>query len=506
MMPVRSFRKTNIQLVCLPIVLIFIFSCASSKNSFNPNTKYTPAQLQHDYSLFRNVLEELHPSLYWFTPKDSMDYFFDWGYAQLRDSMNERDFRTLLNYITSKIKCGHTTTRYSKKYTKYLDTAKLKLFPLNLKLWSDTMVVTATLNRRDSILRRGTLIKSINNYTAAQIIDSVFNYMPADGNAIVGKYQMLSNRGNFGTTYKNVFGLTDTLLVTYANNLNEEKILQMPVYDPGKDTSGRAVRPSEAREKRSGPRTIILNSRRNVQIDTTLSSAYMTLNTFSRGSNLSRFYRKTFREIKKRNIKHLVIDVRSNGGGDVGNSTLLTQYIINKKFKIADSLYAIKRKSNYSSYIQWQPVYWLMMQFITKKRADGKYHFGYFEKHYFKPRKKFHYTGNVYILTGGNSFSATTLFAKALKGQDNVKIVGEETGGGAYGNTAFMIPDVRLPNTGIRFRLPRFRLVMDKDLVKEGRGVMPDIEVGPSLEAIRKGYDPKVEAVKKMIMEKNGEQ
>ena len=44
-----------------------------------------------------------------------------------------------------------------------------------------------------------------------------------------------------------------------------------------------------------------------------------------------------------------------------------------------------------------------------------------FERHYFKPRKKHHFDGNIYLLTGGNSFSATTLVLKALQGQSNVK-------------------------------------------------------------------------------------
>ena len=45
-----------------------------------------------------------------------------------------------------------------------------------------------------------------------------------------------------------------------------------------------------------------------------------------------------------------------------------------------------------------------------------------------------------------------------VREQDNVTIIGEETGGGAYGNNAWLIPDVTLPTTGVRFRLPLFRL------------------------------------------------
>ena len=79
--------------------------------------------------------------------------------------------------------------------------------------------------------------------------------------------------------------------------------------------------------------------------------------------------------------------------------------------------------------------------------------------------------------------------------------MGEETGGGAYGNTAWLIPDITLPNTKVRFRLPLFRLVIDKNAQK-GRGVMPEVEVDPTVNAIRKNQDYKMDKVLEMIRAK----
>ena len=136
---------------------------------------------------------------------------------------------------------------------------------------------------------------------------------------------------------------------------------------------------------------------------------------------------------------------------------------------------------------------------FTRRRNDGNYHFGYFERHYFRPKKNNHYNGKVYIVTGGNSFSATTLFTGALVKQNNVIVVGEETGGGAYGNSAWLIPYATLPETGVRFRLPLFRLVIDKTVPKNGRGVQPEITSFPSIEAIRRNADFKIETVMELI-------
>lgn len=481
--------------------IIILTGCTTSRTAFRPDKKYSPAELRADYTMFRNILEESHPSLYWYTSKDSMDYYFNQGYARLNDSMNEPQFRTLLTYVIAKINCGHTSTRYSKKFTKYLDTVRnARSFPLTFKLWKDTMVITSNLNRRDSVLTRGTIVRSINGIPHQQLTDILFNYIATDGYNDVSKYQQLSNRGNFGGWYRNVFGLPEKFLIGYTDSLGNEKETTVSLYNPLADT-GRRMFPGVRRLSKKERRRLELLTVRNVQIDTTLQSAFMTLNSFSRGNLLKPFFKNTFKQLRRNNVRHLVIDVRGNGGGDAALSTLLTRYIIQHKFKIADSLYAVRRSSNYGRHIQNQWIYWTIMQFLTKKHRDGNYHFGYFERHYFNPRKKDHFNGNVYVLTGGNSFSATTLFAGAIKGQQNVKIIGEETGGGAYGNSAWMIPDVTLPITGVRFRLPKFRLVIDKDRVKDGRGVQPDIVSLPTVDAIKKGIDYKVEAVRQIIID-----
>lgn len=481
---------------------LFLLACSSSRKAFNANAYYNRNILQQDYQTFRTILELYHPSLYWFTPKDSMDYFFDRGFAQIGDSMTEVQFRNILLEVVTKIQCGHTSVRYSKKYSRFLDTAKLRTFPLSLKVWPDSLAVVGNINRQDSILRRGTVVRSINGITTRQFTSIFFDYLVTDSKAINGKYQTLSSGGNFGVLYRNVLGLPDNYQVLYIDSLGQEKVTSIPTYIPVKDT-GRRKLPVPSAKSNQPPRAVVINGIRNIQIDTTLSSAYMTLNTFSRGNKLRSFFRRSFREINKRSIQHLVIDVRSNGGGDAGLSTLLTQYLITRKFKLADSLYAVRRSGPYDRYIKKHFLYHTAMLFVTRKRKDHNYHFTHFERHYYKPRSRNHFDGNIYIIIGGNSFSATTLFAYAMKHQKNVTIVGEETGGGSYGNTAWMIPDVVLPQTKVRFRLPLFRLVMDQAALAAGKGITPDIEVVPTAETIRKGIDPKAEKVKQLILEKN---
>jgi hypothetical protein len=497
---INHFGTMRISL--LIFIVIIATGCGSLKSSFNPTKKYSPHQLEKDYTIFENVLEESHPGLYWYTSKDSMDYYFNWGKQQIKDSLTEPEFRKVLSYVISKMDCGHTTVRSSKKYSKYLDTLRNeKFFPLSLKLWDDTTVVAANLNRRDSILKRGTVIKAIDHKPLKEITDTLFKFISSDGYNLTHKFQSLSNRGIFGSLYTGVYGMANRYSIDYSDSTGKNHSVIIPVYDPAKDTVNRGairrfIRPTKKERKRMNLQTM-----RSLRLDTTGSIAFLDVNSFGRGYQLKRFFRQSFHTLRKDRVQNLVIDVRGNGGGSVTNSTLLSKYLANNKFKVCDSLYAINRHSRYRSYISNYFFNRLFMLIFTRKKPDGRYHFAWFENHYFKSKRKNHFNGKSYVLIGGNSFSATTLFANSIIEQNNVIVVGEETGGGSYGNTAWLIPDVKLPETKLQFRLPLFRLVMDRSKPKTGHGIIPEVEVKPSVEAIRRNADYKLDKVMELIKE-----
>jgi peptidase S41-like protein len=489
--------KNYRNLIVLFLIALSSLNCSISK--FSPEVKYPRDQLKSDYSLFRKILEDSHPGINWYTPSDSMNYFFEWGSAQLKDSMSEPEFRKILSYVIAKINCGHTVVKPSKKYSKYLDTTRIKAFPLSLKIWQDTATVAANLNRRDTIFKRGTVVKRINEKDINEITDSLFQYISSDGYNINHKYQTLSNRGGFGSLYTNVFGLSEKYYVDYTDSAGNVESGIIPVYDPGADSALRRNMRRPPTISKKDRKDLMKQAVRFLHSDSSRQITFMDLNSFGRGYGLKKFFKQSFKFIRKNDTKYLVIDVRGNGGGNVTNSTLLSKYLATRPFKVADSLYAINRNSRYSRYIEKYFFNKLFMLLMTKKKDDGYFHFGYFEKHFFKPKRRNHFNGTVYILTGGNSFSATTLFIQTIKSQDNIIVVGEETGGGAYGNTAWLIPDVRLPKTKVRFRLPLFRLVIDKDLPKNGRGIFPDIEARPTVNDIKRGADFKMEKVLELI-------
>ncbi|HRX94760.1 MAG TPA: peptidase S41, partial [Chitinophagaceae bacterium] len=53
------------------LTALLLSACGTGKLVVTPHTKYAPEQLQKDYAVYRKTLEAHHPSLYWYTPRDS---------------------------------------------------------------------------------------------------------------------------------------------------------------------------------------------------------------------------------------------------------------------------------------------------------------------------------------------------------------------------------------------------------------------------------------------------
>lgn len=489
---------------CIPFLAI-LFVCiacnTAKKASFSPAKKYTPGQLRQDFSLLQRILKVNHPSLYWYASSDSVNGYFNAIASSLKDSLTEQQFRNKVSWALNKIHCGHTTVRSSKNYTRFLSRRRVAQFPLLLKVWDDSAVVVGNLQPNDSILKRGTIITAINQFSTKQIIDSICKFIGTDGYSNVFRYQVISF--NFPAYYRNFFGTDSTYAVKYVDSTGIEKETVVKNFEAKADTLLKRQGPlPEGVQKKQFKKLKLLNDR-SLQVDTALNTAFLSVNTFSEGK-LSRFFRRSFKKIHQQHVKNLVLDLRLNSGGNVLSCVRLSQYLAQKPFHVADTVAAFTRDFPYKKQIKPWFIYWLSMHISGRRYSDDRIHFRYFENHYFKPKARNHFDGNVFVMTGGYTFSAATLVTGNLKGQQNVTIVGEETGGGAYGNSAMFLTTIVLPNTGVRVTLPLYRMVLNASLPKNGRGVFPDVEVKPSSALIRKGIDPKLEKVKELIKQKNG--
>jgi hypothetical protein len=496
----RSFRNPAFCWLLIGLTGL-LGACSASQKSYSPVRKFSAEDLRKDFSVMQDILEKFHPSLYWYTPKDSMDRVFAQYKAAIRDSMTEQQFGfRILAPVTTQVRCGHTSFSFSKEYTRFFRGLPLPSFPLYLKIWADTMMVIENRDRKDSLIKRGTLIRSINGMQARDLTNTMFRFMPTDGYAENMNYIRLSSA--FPYYHRNIFGLSKQYAVGYMDSSGAEKNVLLPLYQPLPDSGRKAPVAKSERKKRS--KSSRLREVRSLDIDSPANTAYMDIESFDNGFAMKRFYRRSFRSIKEAGVENLVIDIRNNGGGKVDNYTALARYLKKDPFKVADTAFSLRRNFNgYGRYFQMNEVNWMAMKLFVSRRKDGRNHFRYWENHSFKPRKKNHFDGQLYLVISGPTFSASTLFCNTMKGQPNVKLVGEETGGGAHGNSGLMIPYVTLPVTRMRVRMPLFRVVQYNHPPKNGQGVRPDIYVPPVSTAVARGVDLKMETVKALIQQHN---
>jgi hypothetical protein len=493
----QPVSKYSFFFLLLITIAIFFSACSAAKYvSYNPQNKIAPAKLKSDFVVLKKILEANHPSLYWYTSKDSIDMYFNEALQSVSDSLTEFQFRKKVAWFIEKIRCGHTSVRPSEAYIYYFSKHESNKFPLLLKAWSDSLVVLGNLQSNDSALKRGVVINSIEGRSNRETLDSMFQFISTDGYADNFKNQVVSF--NFPLYYSFAFPVKDSFLINYTDSTGIQQTKYLKLYKPSVDTT----RPLELQGFREPThkerKEIELLNKRNINYDTINHTAYMRVATFD-GGKLRSFFKQSFTEIKNKNITNLIIDLRENTGGNINLSNNLTRYIKDTPFHVADTAAAINRSLSYGKYIHPAMFYRLAMRFTTRKENDGRFHFRKIEKRKFKPYHDLHFNGNVYIIQGGYTFSAAAMFVLSVKGQHNVTIAGEESGGGSYGTTAVHLPSIVLPNSKIRVTLPLYRVVPNSAETRKGHGILPDIYIPPSSSAIRSGIDPKVQRIKELI-------
>lgn len=107
------------------------------------------------------------------------------------------------------------------------------------------------------------------------------------------------------------------------------------------------------------------------------------------------------------------------------------------------------------------------------------------------------YSGKVFVLTDGASFSTSGHLASLLKYHGIGTFIGEESGGGAVVTDGGK--SITLKNTKMRAYCATTVFKTAVNGLPEGRGVIPDYEVKPSLDDYLRGKDPQLEKALELI-------
>lgn len=169
-----------------------------------------------------------------------------------------------------------------------------------------------------------------------------------------------------------------------------------------------------------------------------------------------------------KNTKGIILDVRSNPGGSIGNMfTLLSRF-------------ADEKREIYSSQI---------------KSGPGPNQFSEVQTAYATPGGSFQYTdGKVVLLVNRGCYSATSFFTVGMRALPQVLVMGDTTGGGLGAPNGGQLPNGWL-----------YRLSVTRTITPEGdnfeNGVPPDVYVALDSVDIVNGRDTMIEAAVDYILD-----
>ncbi|WP_350293555.1 S41 family peptidase [uncultured Croceitalea sp.] len=484
----------------ISIGLIFITINAFSQND-SVLSQFSKKQLIEDYDLMVSSLKEAHTGLYWYTSPSSYEEIFQQHRDKIYEGMNSYEFFRILCSVTAADKEGHSNANPSKEVSNYYRT-KGKFLPIGVKVVNKKLFVINNINFKRT---RGNVIKSINGIAIDSILREIFRHKSSlsDGFTTTGKFNSI-NRYSFSSNYfdyvydfkkeKLSVTLLDTL-TNLENTLSVNLVSRDSLLSIGKTT----------------PRTEIEKNEKlfKFKIHQNTKIAVMGFSTFSynayarKNLNFKSVVDSLFLVIKKHKIKKLIIDIRNNSGGTEGAEDYLYSHLTKRAYTKYEYVEVKSLKFsfiNQTDYKDNTESLYSMLKGEHYLSNDGRF----LRKKNVLPTelpKKKPFKGDLYILISGRTYSGGSEFASIAKSHNRALFVGEETGGGFYGQTSGSYIYLTLPNTQNKVRIPllKFFTSFKSNDIPFGRGVIPDYKITQTFEDYINNVDSQMEFTLNLI-------
>jgi carboxyl-terminal processing protease len=184
---------------------------------------------------------------------------------------------------------------------------------------------------------------------------------------------------------------------------------------------------------------------------------------------------KEFRQALERfrNAPGIVIDLRRNGGGDLGVLLPIAGYFFDKK-----TLFAKDKTRSGKPLSEFAGLFRLPLELYVGRPGDQIY------------------SGPVVILVDARSASSSEVFAAGMQDSQRAKIVGRQSCGCVLG-----IVKPRVMKGGGVLEMSEVLWFSPKGRKLEGAGILPDETVAPTLIDLQLKHDPAIATAEKLLRE-----
>jgi Peptidase family S41 len=459
----------------------------------------TAKQATRDVTLLRRALETVHPGLYRYSVKAKIDAAFAQLEAAAAEPINELALHAEFARLLAAIHCDHTKAEMSDKLTAFRTNNPTHL-PLRFQLIEGRMIVVSN-DGQAGAPPVGSEILNINGMTVPALMLKLAPLVSYDGTtdqAIAAKLADDSDLmgDDFNENYPALFGFPDSWQVAWK-----------PVG--GMTATTASLKPISFAQWTGlvGPGTKYrsefyssISWRMNGKV------ARLGIDTFVNYRNpvqATAFLSGFFAAMKESGTEHLILDLRKNGGGSEDVSVALGRYLIDKPFVWSKPVrYKAVRYGDLTQYFQtWGDPSARFTPPLTdfEQTADGW--FDRIPKQrgavlsdgdttlLQRPIGPYGFDGRLTILSGPRNGSGATRTIAQLKEKAGATVLGEDSAGSAEGPTSGSIFLMKLPESGIKVRIPEAWNRTAIERFVPGKGVAVDQLVVPTLADFEAGRD-----------------
>lgn len=430
--------------------------------------------LTADLNLYKNILEKGHAGLYKYHSKEQVDSLFNRYSAQISDNTDLLTFFKYLSTILTYIGSLHDDISLPDSLLGNM-VVQPAFFPYPIRVTDNKLLVNI-----DGVkIPAGAEILSINGQPTSRILPGLYKYYTTDGLNITGKIPGINK--NFPLFYRYEYGASKKFLVVYKP-FQQSKPLSITLN--ATTLKDYAVL---SKKRHSLALDTLLQNKYDFTIIDSLHTAVLTVNTFDLGNAESKkhaaykqFLQQCFATLKARNMQHLVVDIRKNGGGSDPNDLLTFSFLAHHPFKENKEAFSIFQQVPFKEYFTGDSsdIQDIEDNFHLEHNQlqNGRYYQNPSYNPFWQP-DSLAFKGKLYLLISPAVASAASLFASMVKSEGYATVIGEESMGGYYGHTGHNSVDYQLPHTKIDFSfsvIDLLQYVTEKKEIPFGSGIIPD--------------------------------
>jgi hypothetical protein len=456
--------------------------------NFGDLPKIKKEKLLNDLEILYQGLDKFHSGMYWYTPKDSVDRAFADVRREITKDLNVLEFHKLIAPLVALSREDHTDI-FRPSIVKEKINSEVRLLPLRVVFLGKQLYCVKNGSDFEDFALEGKQIESINGETPESIVGKIGNLFASDGFIKTVKYSDFEGF-SFSVYHFYYYGQVEQFDIKFKDISEPVIIKPLTLKTIIQHLNSRYGKPKNTEEEVLEYK--ILND----------SVAYLGIHTFSNDDireyseekKLSGFLRNSFKSIQDNDIQILIVDVSQNTGGSEGNEGLLYSYFGDnyrkyKKVRVKAQKAVLDNGTDKPITLK---AFGLFERLLTnKKMKDGS-----LERRAsigkglmaYKREPDYKFNGKTYVLISPVTYSGGSEFSNMMYSQGLATFVGQETGGGYYGNTSGYGRSLVLPNSEIKVSIPALQFVMNvKPKLPFGRGVIPHHEVIPTFEAYANG-------------------